>query len=211
MRHRTKVVTWLAASCVTMAAAPPAGAGQFTQYNDRTAWTAAAVTAGLTVSTESFATQPAGFPTFSVGPATFDSTLNPHDAADGRLEEPDAGSDLRVDYRAVTANTGVFGLAYDYGPDNPRILTVDADGVLGTASQNGAGTGFLGLIGTAAFDPLVPSSGFELVIDSNSLSYLDNLSVASRPIPEPTSSAAAIAAAAVVASGRQRRTRNRSH
>jgi hypothetical protein len=137
--------------------------------------------AGLTVNTETFSFAPnLAFP---VGPATF--TVDPlhgrYNHTRGWLESDN--QELRVGF---TAGSFVFGLGYDYTfypvifSSDAFIGVTDVDNVeQGADSGDFPPYGFLGIIGTSAFE-----GGFIEVDDGNlfvvpdSLCTVDDLSVA---------------------------------
>ncbi len=101
---------------------------------------------------------------------------------------------MNLDFTGGSAS--LFGFGVDLGPQVGNVGTTDvdgvdiADGILGPAGH------FVGLLGTAAFDPANPfpsnpalSGGLEFGTSGLGPNvYLDNLSVATgaRAIPEPS-------------------------
>jgi hypothetical protein len=163
----------------------------------------AAQAAGLTVDTATFDFAP-NLASFPVGPATF--AVAPgvaySAAANGRLETEFPFKNIPIDF---TAGSSVFGLCYDYemygSAGEPRFQVTDVDNEAHLILRFVASTGFLGIIGTSAFDPSNPQygDGPELYEGGGDMGCsLDNLSVASA-VPEPGSmSLAALPAAALL-------------
>jgi hypothetical protein len=161
-------------------------------YTNITAWETAAAAAGLTIDSESFTFAP-NLASFAVGPATFAVVpgFGFYSVANRRLESD--FSDILIDY---TAGSFVFGFGYDYTVSRldfgvgPRIRVTDVDNVQQLARRDlvASGFGFLGIIGTSAFDPSNPqwqsSIPQELNIAGGTASSLSGLSVA-YAVPEP--------------------------
>jgi hypothetical protein len=187
-----------------LVSAAHARAGTVTMYTNSNAWYAAAGAAGLTVDYTTFGPgippilpfppPPPLSPFFKLGPATF--VVDSGGFAFDHLQNL---HDILVDFDDVLEGSFVFGLGYDYtigaggfggGPPTARIQVTDFDNVRHLAERDSVTSGFLGIIGTSAFDPdnLGWQGNEEIQLGTGSLPFrpntLDNLAVA-YAVPEP--------------------------
>ena len=165
-------------------AAAQAPAGTITLYTDRAAWETDALAAGLSIATEDFAAQPPSHPFFSLGGIDLE-VLPPqraaqnYDAGNERLGYTSGGGrTLGIDY--IGGTTTLFGFAVDTGPTVVLVNALDVDG--DDLNTGGGGTGFVGVLGTAAL-AVDPSTTEVFTSGLSSFVWYDNVSVAF--VPEP--------------------------
>ncbi len=175
-----------------------ANAGTITFFTDRAAWVTAATNAGLAVTTEDFSTAPPAYPDLTVGGIDFSVGIRagiPYDVLNQRIGYTSGGGrTLSLDYTG--GSLMLFGFGMDLGPQVGNVSATDIDGVAIATGILGPAGHFVGLLGTAAFDPANPfpsnpalSGGHEFGTSGLGPNvYFDNLSVATgaAAVPEPT-------------------------
>ena len=168
-------------------------AGTISFYTDRGAWLADAAAAGLTVTTDGFSQAPPSYPNISVGGSNWTLDIRediPWDGANGRLGYTSGGGRvMSLDYTGGAAQ--VFGFGLDLGPTTGLLRASDIDGDSMADGDGSTTDHFLGLLGTAMFNPANALEGSAHEISTSGLGenvYFDNLSVATSgvsavPIP----------------------------
>jgi hypothetical protein len=174
-----------------LVSATHAPAGIITAYTDRNAWQTAAQAGGLDVSVDNFNIYNAQLP-LGVGPATF---FVGSGARWGSYNGSPClrGQDIPLDFYDAS-DAALFGLGFTFTSllqSGARIEVADVDNVWQLASGSTGspdGFGFLGIIGTSAFDPdgIKPDVEIHVYGLPGYDATLDNLSVA-YAVPEPAS------------------------
>ena len=175
-------------------------------YTDRATWEADALTAGLSIVTEDFSTDPGA--AFTLGGVDF-TNGGTHDAVGERLL---SGPIAAINFTGGT----VFGIGADFDNAFGPVSTVNLRGVDVSPDFGGLGLfagdlpSFIGILADVELDPACPGipciGGSEILMSgqgATSSASLDNLSVA--VVPEPALGLLVAAAACVAVRRRVRR------